>query len=483
MAANPNVYCDEPLFSKHLTDEMTRINLLEAVALERMHMNAVTTDSSDNIYLLENPESESGVDKIWGDTNPLRVNKFNSSLVYQSSSTIYDHLFAGITSDGTNLYVIDPDDGDGEALVKLNSSMTDIASVDPTIDVVHSGATGFKWRGLAFGAGHVYVLMRWITGATDVWTGVAQFDTGLNLEDWERIEVAVENEEWTKVTANASQLYFTDEINDDIHRYDHSLISVDSIAITAPIDASDIYIGFTANNNNLFLFYWDDSESTYKIQKTDSDLTNRGTVASIAVGTGDGDISTPNEPPPEPTFGLENVYFGFHADTSGGINYLWVGDSANGRAQRLILATGAHSATFSKAFTGGQTEWFAYTTDTTKTSIGTQPADDDLTDNGGKIYAENIVRMRDAVETLVFQANFLKIDDLHYSWFDPVAEPNNPDIQLYNDALGDRTKYGATGGAQNDWTRNQVTLEGDPIYDIDIGELFECMEAMEAADN
>jgi len=47
--------------------------------------------------------------------------------------------------------------------------------------------------------------------------------------------------------------------------------------------------------------------------------------------------------------------------------------------------------------------------------------------------------------------------------------------------MGDRTKYGARGGAKYDWTRTPQDMGGTPTYDIDIGEIRECITTLQAA--
>jgi hypothetical protein len=50
---------------------------------------------------------------------------------------------------------------------------------------------------------------------------------------------------------------------------------------------------------------------------------------------------------------------------------------------------------------------------------------------------------------------------------------------LYAAAMGNRTKYGATGGAKTTWTRTLNEMVGTPSYDIDIGEVFDIADYLD----
>lgn len=112
-----------------------------------------------------------------------------------------------------------------------------------------------------------------------------------------------------------------------------------------------------------------------------------------------------------------------------------------------------------------QTPWYSYA-ETEKTYIGTMPEDNALIENGADLASKHLLDMRDVIETLagIFGLN----------WINP--SPSN----LYRLAMGDRTKYGATGGARYTWTRVPEQLIGTPAYDIDIGEIEECVAYLEA---
>jgi hypothetical protein len=102
-------------------------------------------------------------------------------------------------------------------------------------------------------------------------------------------------------------------------------------------------------------------------------------------------------------------------------------------------------------------------------------ADPDGVFSSGARHIENhITDMRTAIEEL---AEFYINADTGapFNWTDEDED------NLYFKAMGDRTKYGATGGAKYDWTRIPLSGAG-ALRDIDIGEVFECIELLEASD-
>jgi hypothetical protein len=139
-----------------------------------------------------------------------------------------------------------------------------------------------------------------------------------------------------------------------------------------------------------------------------------------------------------------------------------------------------------------QTTWYGYQ-DATKESLGAPnggvsvPADNALctafSGQGADLVWAHIYDMRHAIEIMLFANN----SDRHfknpatgnpYNW--QYDDPDN----LWYVAMGDRTKYGATGGALYTWTR-VYDWGGAPtdatVYDIDIGEIYECVATLEAA--
>lgn len=128
-----------------------------------------------------------------------------------------------------------------------------------------------------------------------------------------------------------------------------------------------------------------------------------------------------------------------------------------------------------------QTTFNSYTT-TTATSLGTPdagvsiPALAALTaaNNNADLVPRHIIDMRDAIETLApYFDNPATTNP--YNW--TAASSDN----LFYVANGNRTEYGATGGAAYDWTRTEAAMEGDYAYSIDIGEVLNCIVQLEAS--
>lgn len=126
-----------------------------------------------------------------------------------------------------------------------------------------------------------------------------------------------------------------------------------------------------------------------------------------------------------------------------------------------------------------QTEFQEYLSATTKTSLGTPdggvsvPALDAL-DGNGFLAARQLTDLRVAIQAL---APYYKnaVTGNAFNWTASSAD------NLYYVALGNRTKYGATGGAAYDWTRSEAQLENSLLYDLDIGEARECIDKLQAS--
>lgn len=156
--------------------------------------------------------------------------------------------------------------------------------------------------------------------------------------------------------------------------------------------------------------------------------------------------------------------------------YAYIGfNAACGTAYHCNQAHWIKSWKMEQAGSCEQTEWLAYLRNGTTQSLGTPdggvsiPALDAL-DRGtlnAQLEPNHIIDMRDAVETLA--------EYYGYDWTDASA------TNLYFSAMGDRTKYGATGGAKYDWTRTREQMLLTPTYDIDIGEIYECVAVLKAA--
>lgn len=125
-----------------------------------------------------------------------------------------------------------------------------------------------------------------------------------------------------------------------------------------------------------------------------------------------------------------------------------------------------------------QTTFNSYTT-TVATSLGTPdggvsiPSLNGLNANGAGPVPNHILDMRTAIETLApYFTNAATGNP--YNW---TASSDN----LYFVAMGDRSAYGATGGAAYDWTRNEAAMINTPAYGLDIGEVASCLDQLEAS--
>lgn len=128
-----------------------------------------------------------------------------------------------------------------------------------------------------------------------------------------------------------------------------------------------------------------------------------------------------------------------------------------------------------------QTGFFGYAL-TSKASLGTPdggihvPADNALCLAGAALVPNHILDMRAAVERIV-SYHYWKNPATHqpYNW--TASSPDN----LYFIGMGNRTRYGATGGARYTWTRALALMPGTAPYDMDIGEVYECVRVLKIA--
>lgn len=156
--------------------------------------------------------------------------------------------------------------------------------------------------------------------------------------------------------------------------------------------------------------------------------------------------------------------------------YAYIGlNAACGTAYRCNQEHWIDRWKFEQAVAIAQTEWLAYLRDGTTQSLGTPdggasiPALDALDREAlnAQIEPNHIIDMREAIEELA--------PYFGYDWT-PGSASN-----LYCVAMGDRTKYGATGGAKYDWTRTREQMLRTATYDIDIGEVYECVSVLMTA--
>lgn len=127
-----------------------------------------------------------------------------------------------------------------------------------------------------------------------------------------------------------------------------------------------------------------------------------------------------------------------------------------------------------------ETEFYRYDFTGNGVSLGTPdggvsiPALDGI--DLAAVHAFHIRDLRIAVENV---APYYENGTTLAAWnFDDGDDDDN----LYYNAMGDRTDYGATGGARYIWTREVADMHDTPTYDIDVGEIDECVTLLEASD-
>jgi len=176
--------------------------------------------------------------------------------------------------------------------------------------------------------------------------------------------------------------------------------------------------------------------------------------------------------------------FDWSLATHGFLTYL-IWDGANwwsgGGGQTLYPQHTLSKFTTVSGQPGAETTWFRYPTTDSKASLGTPDGGVSVPDLGGiggddSIFTnQNILDMRGAIKSL---AQYYKnaTTGNAFNWNDSDAD------NLYFVALGDRTQWGATGGAKYDWTRDSAGMDADPKpYDIDFGEVLDILDKLEAS--
>lgn len=126
-----------------------------------------------------------------------------------------------------------------------------------------------------------------------------------------------------------------------------------------------------------------------------------------------------------------------------------------------------------------QTTFYGYS-ETTKTTLGTPdggvtiPTDAAL--DSIPLVFQNLLQVNGAIGYII-RCGILRCPETGQTYNLIDDNPSN----LYFRAMGDRTKYGATGGPRYTWTRPASSAIGTPPVDIDIGELYECVELLKTA--
>jgi len=148
---------------------------------------------------------------------------------------------------------------------------------------------------------------------------------------------------------------------------------------------------------------------------------------------------------------------------------IYVTEQDNDRVQKFIPAVGSTIEPLMAPI-----EFYAYSP-ATKASIGDYPDDDALI--AVQFVTRNLTQMRTAIAAILAQGYYLNPATGEPYVYSGMVEDN-----LYYCAMGDRTKYGATGGPRFSWTRTEAQMKNTPLYDIDIGEIYECVVTLENAD-
>ncbi|MCC6695015.1 MAG: hypothetical protein IT365_05225 [Candidatus Hydrogenedentes bacterium] len=165
--------------------------------------------------------------------------------------------------------------------------------------------------------------------------------------------------------------------------------------------------------------------------------------------------------------------FGAHGEDDGGIAS--ARDIAVSGDLAFVVYSGGDKIS---VWTRAQTEFYRYTG--APQSLGTPDGGVDvpaLEALVGYRHAPRIYKdMRDAIERLAWSGAFRNvITGNKFNW--TISSADN----LYYVAMGDRSDFGATGGAQYDWTRTRSAMNADLPRDIDLGELDRCIQTLEAS--
>ncbi len=184
------------------------------------------------------------------------------------------------------------------------------------------------------------------------------------------------------------------------------------------------------------------------------------------------------------TLGVFQSKFGSFGSGDGQFNVIQRLASSDGEIY-ITEAAGDRVQVF-KSLGGAETEFFGFR-ETEKITAGTPdggvaiPTVDALSPgnlfvDGADSITDHILGMRIAIEALApFYVNAVTGNPFNFI--------NLSDDNLIKVAMGNRTKYGATGGEAFDWTHDEATLIADTPddgpFDIDIGEIEETITKLE----
>lgn len=172
-------------------------------------------------------------------------------------------------------------------------------------------------------------------------------------------------------------------------------------------------------------------------------------------------------------------------DKDGAIQYSVIGPSygkIRGGPMNGVDYFGAISDMYPVVFSGSvtQTTFSLYTRNGTPVSLGTPdagvsvPSPYALSDYPAWLHPQHIVDMRTAIQAMASYFNNPATGN-PYNFTDGSAD------NLYYVAMGDRRAYGGSRGPRYTWTRTGLEMLGTPTYDIDIGEIHECVRQLEAS--
>jgi hypothetical protein len=127
------------------------------------------------------------------------------------------------------------------------------------------------------------------------------------------------------------------------------------------------------------------------------------------------------------------------------------------------------------------TEWDRFLRDQTRENIGAFPPQESFTytelpplDTDALVCPDTLIQIRDAVEAVApYFENPVTTNPYNFT--------NLSADNLYFLACGNRTQFGAQGGAKYTWTRTGAAMLGTPTYDIDIAEIEACVTKLEGS--
>ncbi len=207
------------------------------------------------------------------------------------------------------------------------------------------------------------------------------------------------------------------------------------------------------------------------------------------------------------TTGCSNIYYAVTSQVSGGTTlsktvtgaHPWLAKGSSGNITWVISGDDDHLSNSAGAvasnttfiqnlwtYRGGiaytQTTFNSYTSAGTPTSLGTPdggvsiPGLTSLRENetDADLSRLHITEMRTALEALAPSFN-------NPGTGNPYNMTNGSADNVYFVSMGDRSAYGATGGAQYTWTRTSAQMLASFCYGIDIGEIHEIVTQLEGS--